>query len=169
MLFRSDADRIVVTRDPKTEAIKQIQAFGKPAKFSQLMDDGKTLSACSLAGTLGLGKLVAFWDDNGISIDGEVEGWFSDDTPKRFEAYGWHVIPAVDGHDSDAINAAIEAAKADPRPTLICTKTVIGFGSPNKADMESIEARLAADWNDNYLTNQRVENVQVFGWANEKF
>ncbi|TKG13556.1 transketolase, partial [Vibrio lentus] len=68
-------------------------------------------------GTLGLGKLVAFWDDNGISIDGEVEGWFSDDTPKRFEAYGWHVIPAVDGHDADAINAAIEAAKADPRPT----------------------------------------------------
>ncbi|OIN25550.1 transketolase family protein, partial [Vibrio barjaei] len=67
------------------------------------------------------------------SIDGEVEGWFSDDTPKRFEAYGWHVIPAVDGHDADAINAAIEAAKADPRPTLICTKTIIGFGSPNKA------------------------------------
>ncbi|GEM81030.1 transketolase [Vibrio superstes] len=95
--------------------------------------EGISHEACSLAGTLGLGKLVAFWDDNGISIDGEVEGWFSDDTPKRFEAYGWHVIPAVDGHDSDAINAAILAAKADPRPTLICTKTVIGFGSPNKA------------------------------------
>ncbi|MEZ9230041.1 transketolase [Vibrio amylolyticus] len=95
--------------------------------------EGISHEACSLAGTLGLGKLVAFWDDNGISIDGEVEGWFSDDTPKRFEAYGWHVIPAVDGHDSDAINAAIEAAKADPRPTLICTKTIIGFGSPNKA------------------------------------
>ncbi|CAK3245157.1 transketolase 1 [Vibrio crassostreae] len=95
--------------------------------------EGISHEACSLAGTLGLGKLVAFWDDNGISIDGEVEGWFSDDTPKRFEAYGWHVIPAVDGHDSDAINAAIEAAKADPRPTLICTKTVIGFGSPNKS------------------------------------
>ncbi|MBY6239557.1 transketolase, partial [Vibrio harveyi] len=75
----------------------------------------------------------AFWDDNGISIDGHVEGWFSDDTPKRFESYGWHVIPAVDGHDSEAINAAIEAAKADPRPTLICTKTIIGFGSPNKS------------------------------------
>ncbi|MBB1315106.1 transketolase [Aliivibrio sp. SR45-2] len=94
--------------------------------------EGISHESCSLAGTLGLGKLVAFWDDNGISIDGEVEGWFSDDTPKRFEAYGWHVIPAVDGHDADAINAAIVAAKADPRPTLICTKTIIGFGSPNK-------------------------------------
>ncbi|MCS0022684.1 transketolase [Vibrio antiquarius] len=95
--------------------------------------EGISHEACSLAGTLGLGKLIAFWDDNGISIDGHVEGWFSDDTPKRFEAYGWHVIPAVDGHDSGAINAAIEAAKADPRPTLICTKTIIGFGSPNKS------------------------------------
>ncbi|AVH29637.1 transketolase [Vibrio diabolicus] len=95
--------------------------------------EGISHEACSLAGTLGLGKLIAFWDDNGISIDGHVEGWFSDDTPKRFEAYGWHVIPAVDGHDSEAINAAIEAAKADPRPTLICTKTIIGFGSPNKS------------------------------------
>ncbi|MGX1927045.1 transketolase [Vibrio sp. NH-7] len=95
--------------------------------------EGISHEACSLAGTLGLGKLIAFWDDNGISIDGHVEGWFSDDTPKRFEAYGWHVIPAVDGHDSEAINAAIIAAKADPRPTLICTKTIIGFGSPNKS------------------------------------
>ncbi len=96
--------------------------------------EGISHEACSLAGTLGLGKLIAFWDDNGISIDGHVEGWFSDDTPKRFEAYGWHVIPAVDGHDADTINAAIEAAKAETsRPTLICTKTIIGFGSPNKA------------------------------------
>ncbi|KLN63556.1 transketolase [Vibrio sp. VPAP30] len=95
--------------------------------------EGISHEACSLAGTLGLGKLIAFWDDNGISIDGHVEGWFSDDTPKRFEAYGWHVIPAVDGHDAEAINAAIVAAKADPRPTLICTKTIIGFGSPNKS------------------------------------
>lgn len=110
------------------------------------MMEGISHEACSLAGTLGLGKLVAFWDDNGISIDGEVEGWFSDDTPKRFEAYGWHVIPAVDGHDSDAINAAIEAAKADPRPTLICTKTVIGFGSPNKAGTHDCHgAPLGAD------------------------
>ncbi|WP_375749738.1 transketolase [Vibrio sp. HN007] len=95
--------------------------------------EGVSHEACSLAGTLGLGKLIAFWDDNGISIDGHVEGWFADDTPKRFEAYGWHVIPAVDGHDAAAIDAAIIAAKADPRPTLICTKTIIGFGSPNKS------------------------------------
>ena len=85
--------------------------------------EGISHEACSLAGTLGLGKLIAFWDDNGISIDGHVEGWFSDDTPKRFEAYGWQVIPAVDGHDAAAIEAAIQAAKADTtRPTLICTK-----------------------------------------------
>lgn len=97
------------------------------------MMEGISHEACSLAGTLGLGKLIAFWDDNGISIDGEVDGWFSDDTPKRFEAYGWHVIPAVDGHNAAAINAAIEAAKAETgKPTLICAKTVIGFGSPNK-------------------------------------
>ncbi|GEM80903.1 transketolase [Vibrio superstes] len=96
--------------------------------------EGISHEACSLAGTLGLGKLIAFWDDNGISIDGEVEGWFSDDTPKRFEAYGWQVIADVDGHDPQAINNAIEAAKADNgRPTLICTKTIIGFGSPNKS------------------------------------
>ncbi|CAH0532608.1 Transketolase 1 [Vibrio stylophorae] len=96
--------------------------------------EGISHEACSLAGTLGLGKLIAFWDDNGISIDGHVEGWFSDDTAKRFEAYGWHVIPAVDGHDSAAIEAAIQAAKAETgKPTLICTKTIIGFGSPNKS------------------------------------
>ncbi len=88
----------------------------------------------SLAGTLGLGKLIAFYDDNGISIDGEVEGWFTDDTPKRFEAYGWHVVPNVDGHDSAAVKKAIEAAQAETgKPTMICCKTVIGFGSPNKA------------------------------------
>ncbi|TDO97595.1 transketolase [Marinomonas balearica] len=98
------------------------------------MMEGISHEACSLAGTLGLGKLVAFWDDNGISIDGHVEGWFSDDTPKRFEAYGWHVISDVDGHDADAIKAAIEAAQAESsKPTLICCKTVIGYGSPNKS------------------------------------
>ncbi|NQZ08611.1 MAG: transketolase [Algicola sp.] len=96
--------------------------------------EGISHEASSLAGTLGLGKLIAFWDDNGISIDGNVEGWFSDDTPKRFEAYGWHVIANVDGHDSVAINAAIEAAKLETgKPTMICCKTVIGFGSPNKS------------------------------------
>jgi len=99
--------------------------------------EGISHEACSLAGTLGLGKLVAFWDDNGISIDGEVEGWFSDDTPKRFEAYGWQVISDVDGHDPEQISTAIEQAKADTtRPTLICCKTVIGFGSPNKQGKE---------------------------------
>ena len=98
------------------------------------MMEGISHEACSLAGTLGLGKLVAFWDDNGISIDGEVEGWFADDTAKRFEAYNWHVIRHVDGHDAAAINAAIEEAKAETtKPTLICCKTIIGFGSPNKA------------------------------------
>jgi transketolase len=99
--------------------------------------EGISHEASSLAGTLGLGKLVAFWDDNGISIDGEVEGWFSDDTPKRFEAYGWQVISGVDGHDPEQISAAIEQAKADTtRPSLICCKTVIGFGSPNKQGKE---------------------------------
>jgi len=96
--------------------------------------EGISHEACSLAGTLGLGKLIAFWDDNGISIDGEVEGWFTDDTAGRFEAYGWQVIRNVDGHDADEIKAAIETAKAEPnKPTMICCKTVIGFGSPNKA------------------------------------
>ena len=95
--------------------------------------EGISHEVCSLAGTLGLGKLIAFYDDNGISIDGEVEGWFSDDTPARFEAYGWHVIPKIDGHDSKAIKAAIQAARDEPnKPTLICCKTIIGFGSPNK-------------------------------------
>ena len=98
------------------------------------MMEGISHEACSLAGTLGLGKLIAFWDDNGISIDGHVDGWFRDDTPKRFEAYGWHVVPGVDGHDSESIQKAVEMAKAmTDKPTLICCKTTIGFGSPNKA------------------------------------
>jgi transketolase len=96
--------------------------------------EGISHEACSLAGTLDLGKLIAFWDDNGISIDGHVDGWFTDDTPKRFESYGWHVIPDVDGHDPDALIKAIDMAKAmTDKPTLICCKTTIGFGSPNKA------------------------------------
>ncbi|KGK01951.1 MULTISPECIES: transketolase [unclassified Pseudoalteromonas] len=96
--------------------------------------EGISHEACSLAGTLKLGKLITFWDDNGISIDGEVEGWFTDDTPKRFESYGWQVISDVDGHDMAAITSAIEAAQANTeQPTLICCKTVIGFGSPNKS------------------------------------
>jgi len=96
--------------------------------------EGISHEACSLAGTLGLGKLIAFWDDNGISIDGHVEGWFTDDTPKRFESYGWHVISGVDGHDHEAIEKAIQTAKAmTDKPTMICCKTTIGFGSPNKS------------------------------------
>jgi transketolase len=95
--------------------------------------EGLSHESCSLAGTLGLGKLIAFWDDNGISIDGEVEGWFTDNTPARFESYGWHVV-SVDGHDTQAITHAIEAAKLiTDKPSMICCKTIIGFGSPNKS------------------------------------
>ncbi len=96
------------------------------------MMEGISHEACSLAGTLGLGKLIAFYDDNGISIDGHVEGWFTDDTPKRFEGYGWHVVRAVDGHDSESVRKAIVEARAvGDRPSLICCKTVIGYGAPN--------------------------------------
>ena len=95
--------------------------------------EGISHEACSLAGTLGLNKLICFYDDNGISIDGEVDRWFTDDTPKRFEAYGWHVS-RVDGHDVDTVDAAIRAAHGvSDRPTLVCCKTVIGKGSPNRA------------------------------------
>ena len=94
--------------------------------------EGISHEACSLAGTLGLNKLIAFWDDNGISIDGHVEPWFSEDVPGRFEAYGWNVVRPIDGHDVEAVSKAIEAAKTSTRPTLICCKTIIGKGSPNK-------------------------------------
>ena len=105
--------------------------------------EGISHEVCSLAGTLRLSKLVALYDDNGISIDGHVEGWFTDDTPKRFEAYGWNVIPAIDGHDSAALDAALSAAKLQAhqpngKPTLICCKTVIGMGSPNKAGTHDV-------------------------------
>jgi transketolase len=94
--------------------------------------EGVSHEACSFAGTQKLGKLIALYDDNGISIDGETRGWFTDDTPKRFEAYGWHVVPNVDGHDADAIKRAIDAARAEStRPSLICCKTIIGYGAPN--------------------------------------
>ncbi len=100
--------------------------------------EGISHEACSLAGTLGLGKLICFYDDNGISIDGKVSGWFADDTPARFRAYGWQVIPDVDGHDAEAIRAAIDSAAANTaQPTLICCKTIIGFGAPNKQGSES--------------------------------
>ncbi|GMT39776.1 MAG: transketolase 1 [bacterium] len=101
------------------------------------MMEGISHEACSLAGTLGLGKLIAFYDDNNISIDGEVEGWFTDDTPKRFDAYNWHVVRDVDGHDGEAIKVAIEEAlTVTDKPSLICCKTIIGFGSPNKSGKE---------------------------------
>jgi len=96
------------------------------------MMEGVSHEACALAGTLGLGKLIAFWDDNGISIDGHVEGWFTDDTAKRFEAYGWHVIRGVDGHDAEAVRKAIlDARSVNDKPSMICCKTVIGYGAPN--------------------------------------
>ncbi len=101
--------------------------------------EGISHEACSLAGTWGLGKLIAFYDDNNISIDGHVEGWFTDDTPKRFEAYGWHVVRDVQGHDPVAIEAALKAAQAETgRPSLICCKTIIGAGSPNKQDSHDV-------------------------------
>jgi transketolase len=101
--------------------------------------EGISHEACSLAGTLGLSKLIVIYDDNGISIDGNVEHWFTDDTPKRFEAYGWRVIRAVDGHDTLAIEAALaEACEHDGRPTLVCCKTIIGKGSPNKAGTHDV-------------------------------
>ena len=99
--------------------------------------EGISHEACSLAGTFKLDKLIAFYDDNGISIDGEVHGWFTDDTPKRFESYGWQVIPNVDGHDPVAIDRAIQQAKASDRPALICCKTMIGYGAPNKQGTEA--------------------------------
>ncbi|MEL4418727.1 transketolase [Shewanella algae] len=124
--------------------------------------EGISHEACSLAGTLGLGKLIAFWDDNGISIDGHVEGWFSDDTPKRFEAYGWHVVAGVDGHDPQAINAAIEAAKADPRPSLICCKTIIGYGSPNKSGSHDCHGAPLGD-------AEIAATREFLGWKHDPF
>jgi transketolase len=109
--------------------------------------EGISHEACSLAGTLGLGKLIVFYDDNGISIDGKVVGWFTDDTARRFEAYGWHVVPQVDGHDAEAVAAAIRAARADStRPSMICCRTVIGWGAPHKqGTAESHGEALGAD------------------------
>jgi len=125
--------------------------------------EGISHEVCSLAGTLGLGKLIAFYDDNGISIDGEVEGWFSDDTPARFEAYGWQVVTDIDGHDCAAIKAAIEVAQGEPnKPTLICCKTVIGFGSPNKQGKEDCHgAPLGAD--------EVVLAREQLGWTHAPF
>ena len=125
--------------------------------------EGISHEVCSLAGTLGLGKLIAFYDDNGISIDGEVEGWFTDDTPARFAAYGWHVVPVVDGHDPEAIRGAIESARAETdKPTLICCQTIIGKGSPNKQGSESCHgAALGVD--------EVAATREALGWTHGPF
>ena len=127
------------------------------------MMEGISHESCALAGTWGLGKLIAFWDDNGISIDGHVEGWFTDDTPKRFESYGWHVIRDVDGHDAEALrNATLEARSVTDRPTLICAKTVIGQGSPNLCGTHDCHG---APLGDDEIAKTR-ENI---GWSHEPF
>lgn len=125
--------------------------------------EGISHEACALAGTLKLGKLVAFYDDNGISIDGEVEGWFTDNTPARFEAYGWHVVRDVDGHDADAIKTAIEQARGiTDKPSIICCKTIIGWGSPNKEGKEDCHGAPLGD-DEIALTRERI------GWTHGPF
>jgi transketolase len=124
--------------------------------------EGISHEACSLAGTLKLAKLIVLYDDNGISIDGHVEGWFTDDTPKRFEAYGWNVIPAVDGHDVDAVDAAIAKAKKSDRPTLICCKTVIGKGSPNKQGTDGVHGSALGD-------KEVAATREALGWTEAPF
>jgi transketolase len=131
--------------------------------------EGISHEACSLAGSMGLGKLVAFYDDNNISIDGEVRGhggvpgWFMDNTPARFEAYGWHVIPKVDGHDPEAVKAAIEAArKVVGKPSLICCQTIIGFGSPNKQGKEECHGAALGE-------AEVALTREALGWAHEPF
>ncbi|MDG1462566.1 MAG: transketolase [Gammaproteobacteria bacterium] len=124
--------------------------------------EGISHEACSLAGTLKLGKLTCFYDDNGISIDGEVQGWFTDDTPARFEAYGWHVVAGVDGHDPAALQDAIDQALASDKPSLICCKTIIGFGSPNK---QGSEATHGAPLGDDEIAATR----EALGWSHPPF
>jgi transketolase len=127
------------------------------------MMEGVSHETCALAGTWGLGKLIAFWDDNGISIDGHIEGWYTDDTAKRFEAYGWHVIPKVDGHNFDAVDKAIqEAKKVTDKPTLICCQTIIGKGSPNKSGSHDCHGAALGD-EEVALTRKEI------GWNHEPF
>ena len=125
--------------------------------------EGISHEACSLAGTLGLGKLNVIYDDNGISIDGEVKGWFSEDVPARFEAYGWHVLPTIDGHDPQALEAAIAAASAETdRPTLICARTVIAWGSPNKAGTAGSHGAALG-------TDEVAATREALGWSHPPF
>ena len=125
--------------------------------------EGISHEACSLAGTLGLGKLTAFWDDNGISIDGDVQGWFTDDTPARFRAYGWQVIENIDGHDPQSITRAIDEAQTDTaHPTLICCRTVIGWGSPNKQGKESCHGAPLGD-------EEIALTREALGWTHAPF
>ncbi|HYC34838.1 MAG TPA: transketolase [Usitatibacter sp.] len=124
--------------------------------------EGISHEACSLAGVLGLRKLVAIYDDNGISIDGKVQGWFRDDTPRRFEAYGWNVIPGVDGHDPAAIAAGIERARTSEKPTLVCCRTVIGKGSPNKAGTDAVHGAALGD-------KEVAATREAIGWKHAPF
>jgi transketolase len=125
--------------------------------------EGISHEVCSLAGTLGLGKLIGFYDDNGISIDGKVEGWFKDNTPLRFEAYGWHVIANVDGHNADAVDAALKAAKkVTDKPSLICCKTVIGKGSPNMGGTDKVHGSALGD-------KEIAATREAIGWAHAPF
>ncbi|HEY8026509.1 MAG TPA: transketolase [Burkholderiaceae bacterium] len=124
--------------------------------------EGISHEACSLAGTLELSKLIVLYDDNGISIDGHVDGWFRDDTPKRFEAYGWNVIPGVDGHDVDAVDAAISAAKQSKKPTLICCKTIIGKGSPNLQGGDKVHGAALGD-------KEVAATREALGWTDAPF
>jgi len=125
--------------------------------------EGISHEACSLAGTLGLGKLIAFYDDNGISIDGNVEGWFTDDTPKRFESYGWHVVKSVDGHDAEAVKKAIlEARAVNDKPTLICCKTIIGYGSPNLSGSHDCHGAPLGD-------EEIAATREKLGWKHDPF
>ena len=125
--------------------------------------EGISHEACSLAGTLGLGKLIAFYDDNGISIDGRVEGWFTDDSAARFRAYGWHVIDSVDGHDPAAVAAAIDQARAETaRPSLICCRTIIGWGAPNKQGTASTHGEALGD-------DEVAATREQLGWEHPPF
>ena len=126
--------------------------------------EGISHEACSLAGTLGLGKLIAFYDDNDVSIDGEVRGWFTDDTPARFDAYGWHVVRGVDGHDvpTRSTRRSRAALAATDRPSLLCCKTVIGFGAPSKAGKASAHG---APLGDDEIAGAR----RALGWPHPPF